>query len=110
MWFIFPQLRGLGFSEMSETYGIASLEEAKAYLIWRIPFLGPVWKRQRAAYGAASSVDTLKAIFGSIDALKFCSSMTLFAKAAESGSVYAEVVRGLGTCERTLQLLAINKE
>ena len=82
MWFVFPQLKGLGRSATAQTYGLASLEEASAYLDH--PVLGP---RLEAAVSAVqeSPGRSLHAIFGSPDDLKFCSSMTLFATAAPSG-------------------------
>jgi len=79
MWFIFPQLRGLGHSATARFYGIGSLDEARAYLAH--PILGPrldVCTRAVLAIEARS----LHAIFGSPDDIKFCSSMTLFALAA----------------------------
>ena len=80
MWFVFPQLRGLGSSSMAEFYGIGSLDEARAYLAHSL--LGPridLCTRTVLAVEARS----LNAIFGSPDDLKFCSSMTLFTLAAE---------------------------
>jgi uncharacterized protein (DUF1810 family) len=79
MWFVFPQLRGLGHSPMSNLYGIASLQEAHSYLAH--PILG---QRLRACTEAvlAHRGRTLAAIFGSPDDLKFSSSMTLFEAAA----------------------------
>ena len=79
MWFIFPQLRGLGHSPLSNLYAIASLQEAHAYLAH--PILG---QRLRACTEAvlAHRGHTLAAIFGSPDDLKFRSSMTLFEAAA----------------------------
>ena len=78
MWFIFPQMRGLGASTMAAFYGITSLAEATAFLAH--PVLG---KRltlcTRAVLGAEGR--TLHAIFGSPDDVKFRSSMTLFARA-----------------------------
>lgn len=78
MWFVFPQLRGLGRSSMAQLYGIASLGEARAYLAH--PVLGP---RLHACTAALLAVrdGSLHAIFGSPDDVKFCSSMTLFALA-----------------------------
>jgi uncharacterized protein (DUF1810 family) len=78
MWFVFPQLAGLGHSEMARRYGISSLEEAQAYL--RHPVLGP---RLRECTAAACGVEGRSAygIFGSPDDLKFRSSMTLFLRA-----------------------------
>lgn len=79
MWFVFPQMRGLGNSPMSVRYGIASLAEAKAYLAH--PVLGP---RLRACTEAvlAHAGTAPRALFGSPDDAKFFSSMTLFASAA----------------------------
>ena len=86
MWFIFPQLRGLGHSSTAQFYGISSLDEARAYLAH--PVLGP---RLRQCTETVLAVEgrSLQAIFGSPDDLKFCSSMTLFTLAAgEVGSVF----------------------
>ena len=82
MWFIFPQLRGLGHSSMAQFYGISSLEEARAYLAH--PLLGP---RLIQCTEAVLAVEgrSLYAIFGAPDDLKFCSSMTLFALASAPG-------------------------
>jgi uncharacterized protein (DUF1810 family) len=78
MWFVFPQLRGLGRSPTARLYGISGLEEAAAFLAH--PLLGP---RLRAATDAAAGAPapTLHALFGPPDDLKFVSSMTLFALA-----------------------------
>jgi uncharacterized protein (DUF1810 family) len=79
MWFVFPQLRGLGHSSMAAFYGIASLNEARAYLAH--PLLGP-----RLDLCTRTLLDlesgSLHQIFGSPDDTKFQSSMTLFAVAA----------------------------
>ncbi|MGA2493893.1 MAG: DUF1810 domain-containing protein [Roseiarcus sp.] len=79
MWFVFPQLRGLGRSSTAQIYGIGSLAEARAYLAH--PLLGT---RLRECVEAAlkHSGRPLIDIFGSPDDLKFRSSMTLFARAA----------------------------
>jgi len=79
MWFVFPQLRGLGRSATAQHYGIGSREEAQAYL--RHPVLGA---RLRDCVGLVLAVhgSSAHAIFGSPDDLKFRSSMTLFADAA----------------------------
>ncbi|WP_426958696.1 DUF1810 domain-containing protein [Muricoccus radiodurans] len=78
MWFVFPQLRGLGHSSMAHRYGIASIEEARAYLAH--PVLGP---RLIECTGLVNAVEGRSArdILGSPDDLKFRSSMTLFARA-----------------------------
>ena len=75
MWFIFPQIKGLGFSSMSIQYSISSRPEAEEYL--NHPILG---SRIRECTRIVLSIDNLSAkqIFGSIDELKFRSSMTLF--------------------------------
>lgn len=84
MWFVFPQLAGLGRSEMARRYGLAGLDDARAYLAH--PVLGP---RLVEATGAAleAGVPTI-ALFGAVDAMKFASCMTLFAAVAPAGSVF----------------------
>jgi uncharacterized protein (DUF1810 family) len=79
MWFIFPQLNGLGRSETSRYYAIASIEEARAYLDH--PVLGRRL-RECASIVAATADRSAVAIFGGIDAVKLRSSMTLFHRAA----------------------------
>jgi uncharacterized protein (DUF1810 family) len=80
MWFIFPQIKGLGASEMAARYAIASLDEARAYL--EHPVLG-TRLRECAAIVVGLEGKTVEEIFGYPDDLKFHSSMTLFAQAAE---------------------------
>jgi uncharacterized protein (DUF1810 family) len=79
MWFVFPQLQGLGHSSMAAFYGIISLREARAYLTH--PLLGP---RLVRCTRAVTNIEggSLHEIFGSPDDMKFQSSMTLFALAA----------------------------
>src|SRR3954467_9583383 len=90
MWFIFPQLRGLGHSSTAQFYGISSLDEARAYLAH--PVLGPRLMRCTEAVLAVEG-RSLHAIFGSPDDLKFCSSMTLFALVAgEDQSVFRQAL------------------
>ena len=80
MWFVFPQLRGLGQSSTARFYGIASLEEARAYLAH--PLLGPRLDLcTRVVLG--SEGPSLHAIFGSPDDMKFRSCMTLFSLATD---------------------------
>ena len=83
MWFVFPQLRGLGRSSTAEFYGLGSLAEARAYLAH--PVLGA---RLRDCTRRVLAVDgsSPNRIFGSPDDLKFHSSMTLFARADESAA------------------------
>jgi uncharacterized protein (DUF1810 family) len=90
MWFVFPQIAGLGFSAMAQRYAIASLDEAKAYL--RHPILGP---RLQDCTRLVLAIDGRSAhdIFGSPDDMKFRSSMTLFAQAAPDGSIFEEALR-----------------
>jgi uncharacterized protein (DUF1810 family) len=82
MWFVFPQLRGLGHSATAQFYGIGSLAEARAYLAH--PVLGP---RLACSTEALLAIEgrALREILGAPDDLKFCSCMTLFAR-AEGGS------------------------
>jgi uncharacterized protein (DUF1810 family) len=79
MWFVFPQIRGLGSSEMAVRFAISGLEEARAYLAHAV--LGP---RLRECAGIVVGVQgrTVEEIFGYPDDLKFHSSMTLFDRAA----------------------------
>jgi uncharacterized protein (DUF1810 family) len=79
MWFVFPQIRGLGSSEMAMRYAISGREEARAYL--EHPVLGP---RLRECAGIVVGVQgkSVEEIFGYPDDLKFHSSMTLFSEAA----------------------------
>ena len=80
MWFVFPQLRGLGRSAMAERYGIASLDEARAFLA--DPMLGGRLLQCTSAV-LAHEGRSLAQIFGSPDDVKFISSMTLFARATD---------------------------
>ena len=80
MWFVFPQLAGLGRSATAELYAIASLDEAKAYAAH--PVLGPRLRELTALVLAAPQGVTAHGIFGTPDDLKFHSCMTLFARAA----------------------------
>lgn len=89
IWFVFPQIAGLGRSEMSRFYAIASLAEAQAYL--GHPILGT---RLRACAEAILAIDgrTATEILGEIDAVKLRSSMTLFHRAAPDDPVFREVL------------------
>ena len=80
MWFVFPQLRGLGGSPMADRYGISSLDEAAAYVSHDV--LGP---RLHECARLVNQVEgrSIGEIFGSPDDLKLCSSMTLFARATD---------------------------
>lgn len=104
IWYVFPQLTGLGFSQASRFYGLSGLDEARAYLA--DPILG---LRLRECVGAmlandGSAVDVL----GSTDAMKFRSSMTLFARATPEEGLFAQALARFFDCEddpKTLELL-----
>ena len=89
MWFIFPQIDGLGYSATARHYAIQSLEEARAYLDH--PVLGP---RLRECAEAVLTVDGRSAaeVFGSPDDLKLWSCMTLFARVSAPESVFVRVL------------------
>ena len=106
MWFIFPQLIGLGFSPTANHYAIKSRGEALAYL--RHPVLGGRLAECTAAMLTAADRDLL-AILGYPDNLKFRSSMTLFAELSDPGSPYHRALEAYFDGEpdqRTLDLLA----
>jgi uncharacterized protein (DUF1810 family) len=88
MWFVFPQLRGLGRSATALHFGIASLDEARAYLAH--PLLGPRLHEASAALLAAPG--SAEAILGPVDAMKLRSSMTLFAAAAPDPAPFDAVL------------------
>ncbi len=89
MWFVFPQLRGLGGSVMAVRFGIGSLDEARAYLGHEL--LGPRL-RECARLVTAVQGRSIGQIFGSPDDLKLCSSMTLFAHATEDNQDFVAVL------------------
>jgi uncharacterized protein (DUF1810 family) len=89
MWFVFPQIAGLGQSPISRRFAISSLDEARAYLAH--PLLGP---RLVASAQALTHLPTRSAdeVFGPIDALKLRSSMTLFARADPDEPAFGQVL------------------
>jgi uncharacterized protein (DUF1810 family) len=89
MWFVFPQIAGLGRSSMSQRYAISSLDEARTYASH--PVLGPRLV-ECARIVAGLTGRSAQEIFGPIDALKLRSSMTLFARAAPGTSVFRDVL------------------
>ena len=89
MWFIFPQIAGLGRSAMAQAFAISDLAEAQAYL--RHPMLGPRLV-QCAGIVAAHRGLTAEQIFGGIDSIKLRSSMTLFAHADPEQPVFRQVI------------------
>ena len=105
MWFVFPQLKGLGRSATARHYGLASIAEVLAY--WRHPVLGA---RLKECCDLVLSVDglTVRQIFGATDELKFCSCLTLFERAAPTESVFGQLLDRYYRGERdaaTLQML-----
>lgn len=104
MWFVFPQLKGLGHSYNADYYGIAGADEARAY--WLHPVLGD---RLREITEALLLLDGLSArqIFGEVDAMKLRSSMTLFWKVTEEElfrKVLDKYYEGK-MCDSTLEML-----
>jgi uncharacterized protein (DUF1810 family) len=93
MWFIFPQIQGLGHSDMARRYAISSLDEAQAYL--RHPVLGP--RLKECCRLVANVRDrSINEIFGSPDDMKFHSCVTLFAEAASTAneqSIFKDCLR-----------------
>jgi uncharacterized protein (DUF1810 family) len=89
MWFIFPQIAGLGRSATAQKYAIASLAEAESYLAH--PLLGPRLL-DCARILTQLRGRTAREIFGAVDAQKLQSSMTLFARAAAEPSVFGDVL------------------
>jgi uncharacterized protein (DUF1810 family) len=89
MWFVFPQIAGLGSSPMAQRYAISSLDEARAYL--GHPVLGD---RLRESARALTGLDTRSPdeVLGGIDATKLRSSMTLFMRAAPDEPLFAQVL------------------
>ena len=89
MWFVFPQIAGLGSSAMARRYAIGSLDEARAYLDHEL--LGPRL-RECARLVLASNARTTEEILGSIDAMKLRSSMTLFHRADPAEPAFTAVL------------------
>lgn len=109
MWFVFPQIAGLGLSSMAQRYAIGSAAEARAYLAH--PLLGA---RLRQCTDLTLQIEgrSAQAIFGSPDDLKFRSSMTLFAAVAERPSLFDRALQKYFAGEadpRTLAILAATR-
>jgi uncharacterized protein (DUF1810 family) len=90
MWFIFPQIKGLGRSDIARRFAISSLEEANAYL--EHPVLGNRL-RECSRLVAAVNGRSVEQIFGDPDDMKFRSSMTLFAQATPDNAVFIECLQ-----------------
>jgi uncharacterized protein (DUF1810 family) len=89
IWFVFPQLKGLGRSSTSDFYGISSLHEAKAYLQHAV--LGPRLVHCTELVNAVQGSEA-EDIFGDVDAMKFRSCMTLFAAADSEQRLFAQAL------------------
>ena len=110
MWFVFPQITGLGSSPTAQRYAIGSLEEARAY--WNHPILGARLRECLAALASVPRPDAT-AVFGGIDAMKLRSSLTLFLRAAPGEDALAQALsRWFGGVadERTDALLSDSGE
>jgi uncharacterized protein (DUF1810 family) len=105
MWFVFPQIAGLGGSPTAARYAMASLDEARAYLAH--PVLGPRLVTCVESVNGLSGA-TAEAIFGFPDVLKFRSCLTLFAEAAPDAAPFRRALETYygAPCERSLALLA----
>jgi uncharacterized protein (DUF1810 family) len=102
MWFVFPQIAGLGLSATSAFYALPSVEAARAWLAH--PVLGP---RYREAVALAMAAGPPLDVFGKIDATKLRSSLTLFALAAPAEPLFADALDRLFAgerCARTSEL------
>lgn len=89
MWFIFPQIAGLGRSATAQTYAISNLAEARAYLAH--PVLGPRLVECTEILASHRGLSA-EQIFGGIDAIKLRSSMTLFARADPDQAIFSQVI------------------
>ncbi|WP_312034134.1 DUF1810 domain-containing protein [Actinoplanes sp. TBRC 11911] len=105
MWFIFPQIAGLGSSPTAQHYAIRDLAEARAYLAH--PILGP--RLLDCATLLHDATKSATEIFGYPDDLKLCSSMTLFAAAADDPAPFNQVISHLcgDPDQRTLEILRV---
>jgi uncharacterized protein (DUF1810 family) len=90
MWFVFPQMQGLGYSPTARRYGITGLSEARAYLAH--PVLGARLLECAEALEGLDSAESAVDIFGSTDAVKLRSSLTLFAQAAGRESIFERLL------------------
>lgn len=104
MWFVFPQLSGLGASHMARLYAVGSIQEARAYL--EHPILGPRLREATVAVLRVPDGD-LRRIFGSPDDLKFCSCMTLFGEAGTADEPFHEALRLLCHGQRDPRTIAL---
>ena len=107
IWFIFPQMRGLGRSPMAENYGIKSIEEARAYLE------NPILKKRLIEISSAllkhKGKSTAYEILGTLDAIKVRSSMTLFDHVMPN-AIFADVLDAFYNGERDVMTLELLKQ
>ena len=108
MWFVFPQLKGLGRSSTALHYGIGSIDEARAY--WRHPVLGVRLKQCCALLLALPAGRSALQVFGSIDAIKLRSCLTLFERAAPDEAVFGAALERFYGGERDAATLALLRD
>lgn len=109
MWYIFPQIQGLGKSSTSQYYGIKDLNEARAFI--NDPYLGGNLKKISMALLELEENNAV-AIFGKPDDIKLKSCMTLFSCISEDGSTFHKVLEKYfdgRQCKRTLSIIGLNK-
>ena len=109
MWYIFPQIQGLGKSSTSQYYGIKDLNEARAFI--NDPYLGGNLKKISMALLELEE-NNVVTIFGKPDDIKLKSCMTLFSCISEDGSIFHKVLEkyfGGRQCKRTLSIIGLNK-
>lgn len=109
MWYIFPQIQGLGKSSTSQYYGIKDLNEARAFI--NDPYLGGNLKKISMALLELEENNAV-AIFGKPDDIKLKSCMTLFSYISEDGSIFHKVLKKYfdgRQCKRTLSIIGLNK-
>lgn len=109
MWYIFPQIQGLGKSSTSQYYGIKDLNEARAFI--SDPYLGGNLKKISMALLELEENNAV-AIFGKPDDIKLKSCMTLFSCISEDGSIFHKVLEKYfdgRQCKRTLSIIGLNK-
>jgi uncharacterized protein (DUF1810 family) len=103
MWFVFPQISGLGTSAMAQRFAISSLAEAEAYL--QHPTLGPRYEESVAALQGLDNIPTDQ-VFGTTDAIKLRSSLTLFSSAEDRPIFRSAIHRWFGSPDqRTIEIL-----
>lgn len=102
MWFIFPQLRGLGRSEKAYFYGITGIDEARSYLAH--PILGS--RLEQATRCVLEGEFTPERVFGEVDSQKFSSCMTLFGAVSSVESVFNKALQSITNIDKkTIQML-----